>query len=204
MDNARLDVGQGFRSWYEYGKFAAERLVREDRDLPSRIVRFGPVLGVTDQGPPSMEEGVLAVVPSLLRGYPAHLRHHGRFRCYVSEVHAAARVLARALTAPDEDGLCWTYYDDRRQTLAEVLVALCAPWGVVPRIVDLRFVGRASRLLAGPLGIPEALLAYAEPWVDVDDAVLAQMPEDVARCPDGYVEETGAALRAGQRLALTA
>lgn len=195
QDNTRLDVGQRFRTWYEFAKFVAEREVRGAESVPRRVVRFGPILGVGDDGAPSAEFGLTAAVPLLLRGYPVHLAGRGRFPCYVGEVTAAGRVAARA--ALDEGSpATWTWYDARRPTLASVLTAVCSAWGVVPRIVDLRAWGRASRLLAGPLGAPEPLLQYAEPWAEIDPAVLDELPSDLPACPAAYLEATGAALRA--------
>lgn len=194
QDNTRLDVGQRFRTWYEFAKFVAEREVRDADGVPRRIVRFGPILGVGADGAPSAEFGLTAAVPLLLRGYPVHLADHGRFPCWVGEVGAAGSVAARAALDADSPGT-WTWFDARRPTLASVLTAVCSAWGVVPRIVDLRAWGRASRLLARPLGAPEALLHYAQPWVDVDPAVLDELPSDLPGCPPGYLEATGAALR---------
>lgn len=197
VSNRELDVGQSFRNWYECAKFLAERAVREEREAPWRVVRLGPVLGVGVSGAPSAAEGILAVLPPLLRGYPVHLADHGEWPCYPCEVGAAAEVVVRAATDPDDAGEAWTYWDERDQTLAQALVALCAGWGVMPRIVSLRPLRVAALALARPLGVPESLLGYDEPWVELDAGARDDLPDDLPACPGGYLEETGAALRAG-------
>lgn len=189
-----LDVGQQFRSWYDYAKFSSERIVRESAEVPYRVLRLGPVLGVGPAGAPSTEAGILAAVPPLLRGYPVPLAERGRFPCYVSDVETAAWVAARALDDPG-DATVWTYFDPRRQTLAAVLTGLCSAWGVVPRIVGGRRVRRLGRWVAPALGVPDPLLAYAEPWVELDDAVLRELPAELPEPPQGYVERTGEAVR---------
>lgn len=188
-----LELGQSFRSWYEYGKFLAEREVRASA-LPWRAVRVGGVLGAGEDVLPSPSHGMFAVLPALLRGYPLHLADHGRFPCYPTDVAAAGEVLARA--ALDEGaGDVWTYFDHANPSLAEVLTRLCSPWGVVPKIVDQPMVGRVSRLLAGRLGTPRETLEYTEPWPEIPVEMLNLLPDDLPRCPRGYIEATGTALR---------
>lgn len=195
VGNRELDVGQGFRNWYEFAKHVAERAVRDDDSVPRRVVRFGPVLGVSAGAAPGARDGILAALPHLLRGYPVHLRHGGAFPCYAGEVGVAAEVVARAAAEPG-DGGTWTWFDDRMPTLAEVLTELCAPWRVVPRIVDVPALGRATSAFARRTGAPPELVAYAEPWFALDPAVLDALPPGLPACPDGYVQATGAALAA--------
>ena len=184
-----LELGQSFRSWYEYGKFLAEREVRAS-SLPWRAVRVGGVVGANADVVPSLAHGIMAVVPALLRGYPLHLKDHGRFPCYPVDVMVAGEVLARA--ALDEGaGDVWTYFDHDNPSLAEVLTRLCSPWGVVPRIVDLPVVNALSRLLAERLGTPRETLEYTEPWPEIPVEVLNLLPADLPRCPRGYIEATG-------------
>jgi nucleoside-diphosphate-sugar epimerase len=190
-----LELGQGFRSWYDYGKFLAERAVREDWAFPRRVVRLGPVLGVGARGAPSAEHGLAAIVPFLLRGYPISIADRGAFPSYVSEAATAGAVVAAAvLDDPGPD--VWTFFDHRHYSVAQVLAALCSPWGVMPRLVDVPGLGLLTRLAAKPFGVPAALLAYAEPWVAIAPDVLSALPPGLPRCPDGYIEATGAALRA--------
>jgi nucleoside-diphosphate-sugar epimerase len=193
-----LELGQSFRSWYEYGKFLAEREVRANERIPWRTVRVGPVIGAGEDVQPSPSHGIMAVVPLLLRGYPMHLKDHGRFPCYPTDVKVAGEVLARA-ALDDGSGQVWTYFDDANPSLAEVLIRLCSPWGVVPRIVDLPILNPVSRLLAERLGTPRETLEYVEPWADIPAEVLNLLPADLPRCPPGYVEATGRALMHSNR-----
>ena len=140
----------------------------------------------------SPAHGIMAVVPLLLRGYPMHLKDHGRFPCYPTDVKVAGEVLARA-ALDDGAGEVWTYFDDANPSLAEVLIRLCSPWGVVPRIVDLPILNPISRLLAERLGTPRETLEYIEPWPDIPVEVLNLLPADLPRCPPGYIEATGKA-----------
>jgi nucleoside-diphosphate-sugar epimerase len=188
-----LELGQSFRSWYEYGKFLAEREVRANDRIPWRALRVGPVIGAGEDVLPSPSHGIMAVVPLLLRGYPMHLKDHGRFPCYPTDVGVAGEVLARA-ALDDGSGEVWTYFDDANPSLAEVLIRLCSPWGVVPRIVDLPILNPVGRLLAERLGTPRETLEYVEPWPDIPVEVLNLLPPDLPRCPPGYVEATGKAL----------
>src|ERR1044072_1787651 len=50
VTSRELYTGQRFRNWYEYGKYCAERHVRDASDLPIGSVRFGPVLGPDPRG----------------------------------------------------------------------------------------------------------------------------------------------------------
>jgi nucleoside-diphosphate-sugar epimerase len=189
-----LELGQSFRNWYEYGKYLAEREVRAAGSLPWRCVRVGGVLGPGRDVPPSTHHGMLAVVPFLVRGYPIHLAGHGRFPCYVCDAETAGAVIARAATE-DGHGDVWTWFDDTLPALADVLVALCSAWAAVPRIVDLPLLAPLGRLAAGRLGMPSELLEYIDPWTEIAPEVLAALPPDLPRCPDGYVQATGEALR---------
>jgi nucleoside-diphosphate-sugar epimerase len=193
-----LELGQSFRSWYEYGKFLAEREVRANDRIPWRALRVGPVIGAGEDVLPSPAHGIMAVVPLLLRGYPMHLKDHGRFPCYPTDVKVAGEVLARA-ALDDGSGEVWTYFDDANPSLAEVLMRLCSPWGVVPRIVDLPLLNPIGRLLAERLGTPRETLEYTEPWPDIPVEVLNLLPPDLPRCPPGYIEATGKALMQSNR-----
>ena len=145
-----LELGQSFRSWYEYGKFLAEREVRAS-SLPWRAVRVGGSSAPTGTCAPSLKHGIMAVSRLLLRGYPMHLENHGRFPCYPIDVMVAGEVLARA-ALDDGCGDVWTYFDHENPSLAEVLTRLCSPWGVVPRIVDLPGGQRALAPAGGAAG----------------------------------------------------
>lgn len=195
MGNDDLDVGQTFRSWYDHAKFVAERTVRDDRSVPWRVLRLGPVLGIGAAGSPSAHAGILSALPPLLRGYPVHIAERGKFPCYPTDAKAAAEVVRRALLEPG-DGDAWTWYDPRSPTLGEVLVGLCAAWGVLPRVVTSRPWGAASQLLARSFGAPDVLISYAEPWVELRADVLDAIPGELPACEPGYVEATGQALRA--------
>ena len=194
VGNRELYVGQRFRNWYEYGKYHAEALVRE-ASFPATIVRFGPLLGPDPSGAPlNGRQGLLAAVPYLLQGYPVHLTHGGEFPCYAGDVSGAAEVVARAVLEPCT-GATWSWYDPGLPTVAEVFHLLCRPWGVVPKIVDFRLVGRAQRLIASRIGLPKALLEYAEPLFDLDPAVLESIPGGPPPCRPGYLSDIGEALR---------
>lgn len=189
-----LELGQAFRNWYEYGKYRAEAEVRGFDRVPWRAVRVGPVLGPGRDVPPSSADGILAIVPFLLRGYPIHLADHGRFPCYPCDAATAGRVLVRAALEPGPSEV-WTWFDETEPTLAEVLTALCGAWGVVPRIVDLSVLAPLGRAAIERLGAPRELLDYVDPWVDIATQVLKMLPADLPRCPPGYVAATGEALR---------
>jgi nucleoside-diphosphate-sugar epimerase len=194
VGNRELYVGQRFRNWYEYGKYAAEALVRGS-PIPSTILRFGPLLGPDPAGRPlGARDGLLAAVPFLVQGYPVHLERGGGFPCYTGDVTGAAAVVVRAVERA-ATGSTWTWFDPELPSLASVLHALCRPWGRVPRIVDARLIGVLQRLVAGRVGVPPALLDYTEPWFDVDPAVLAQIPDGPPSCRPGYLDATGQALR---------
>jgi nucleoside-diphosphate-sugar epimerase len=188
-----LELGQSFRSWYEYGKFLAEREVRANERIPWRAVRVGPVIGAGEDVLPSPSHGIMAVVPLLLRGYPMHLKHHGRFPCYPCDVTTLGEVLVRA-ALDDGSGDVWTWFDDANPSLLEVLMRLCSPWGAVPRIVDMPFLKPVSGLLAERLGTPRETLEYVDPWPDIPVEVLGLLPADLPKCPPGYIEATGRAL----------
>jgi nucleoside-diphosphate-sugar epimerase len=194
VGNRELQLGQPFRNWYEYAKHVSEVEVRGCHALPRRIVRLGDVLGVAEHMPPSPRHGLLAPLPYLLRGYPAHLHAGGAFPIYVGDVDVAAATLAAALV-DDGGGLTWTWFDPALPSLAEVLTALCSPWGVVPRLLDLPALQRVERLVAPRLGLPSPVLEYAKPWVDIDPSVLDQLPAGLPPHAPGYVELTAAALR---------
>jgi nucleoside-diphosphate-sugar epimerase len=194
VGNRELYVGQRFRNWYEYGKYAAEALVRASA-TPSTILRFGPLLGPDPSGAGlDTRHGLLAAVPILAQGYPVHLAKGGDFPCYTGDVDAAARLVARAVALPAA-GSTWTWFDPQLPSLAFVLHALCRPLGVVPRIVDAPLVGWLQRVAAGRIGVPPALLDYTAPWFDLDHAVLDELPGGLPDCRQGYLQATGRALR---------
>lgn len=194
VGDRELELGQSFRNWYEYAKHVSEIEVRSRDTLPRRIVRLGPVIGRSHTGGPSPTKGLLAPLPYLLRGYPAHLDQGGRFPVYVSDITTAAAVLSAALT-DDARGLTWTWFDAALPTLADVFTALCRPWHMVPRIVDVPALQRVERCVAARLGLPPAVLDYGLPWVDIDPRVLDRLPPGLPSHPLGYIEATAAALK---------
>ena len=194
VGNDDLDLGQTFRSWYDYAKFVAERTVRDERSVPWRVLRVGPVLGVGAGGAPSAYGGILAALPPLLRGYPIHLADGGEFPCYPTDAAACAEIVRRALFEPG-DGHGWTWFDPRSPTLGQLFVGLCSAWNTVPRIVEARAWGALSQLLAGRVRAPDVLLSYAEPWVELAPDVLDAIPGELPECEPGYLEATGRALR---------
>lgn len=194
VGNRELDVGQSFRGWYEYGKFVAEAAVRAERELPWRVVRFGPVLGARGPVAPTTRHGLCAAVPFLVRGYPVHLTDHGDFPCYAGDSVAAAEVVCRALETPGEHDT-WTWFDASMPTLGHALTALCSAWHVIPRIVASPLVGRVTGVLGSTLGVPAALREYASPWVNIDWGVLEALPGGPPQCPPDYLEATSTALR---------
>jgi nucleoside-diphosphate-sugar epimerase len=193
VGNADLDVGQRFRNWYEYGKFLAEREARARETVQVRVVRLGGILGADETFARTATSGLAAALPSLLRGYPIHLRDGGWFPVQVGDAVSAGEVLARAATDRGE-ARTWTWFDPRMPTLAEVLIGLCAAWRTMPKLVSLPPVRAVTALLGVRLGMPRGLLAYTEPWADIDPAVLDELPADLPACPDGYIEAAGEAL----------
>lgn len=194
LGNRELYVGQRFRNWYEYGKYCAERHVR-DSGLPANIVRCGPLLGGDPRGGPvDVRGGLPAVFPHLLAGYPVHLRGRGEFPSYVADVETAARIVARALDSEDH-GLTWSWFDPAMPTLADVFREVCRPWGVVPKIVDMPRLGRLTRLVSERFGLAAELADYAEPWFDVPRSVLDEIPGAPPHGDPDYLAATGRALR---------
>jgi nucleoside-diphosphate-sugar epimerase len=189
VGNRELDVGQRFRNWYEYAKYASERLVRDWHALPRRVLRFGPVLGASGPLRPAPDDGLLAVVPPLLAGYPVHLERRGAFPIYAGDVGGCAEVAVRALTA-DSGGLTWTWFDPALPSLAEVLTRLCRTRGAEPRIVDMPLARPLQNRLGPRLGLPRAVVEYARPWVEVDPGVLDAIPGGAPGCPPGYIERS--------------
>ena len=199
VGNRELDVGQGFRSWYEYGKFVAEKTLRDEGgSVPWRAVRVGPVLGTSSPVPVGADDGMPALLPSLLRGYPLHLDGGGDFASYAGEVGPVADVLVAAATT-DGGGSTWTWYDPERPSMAETLTRLCAPWGVVPRIVDVPPLRTAARAVSKRLGIPRSIVSYGDRWVEIDPGVLGELPIPPPECAPDYVEATGVAIRDRRR-----
>lgn len=194
VGNADLDVGQRFRNWYEFGKFAAERAVRAAGDLPVCVLRLGPVLGADGPVLPRCGHGVLSALPHVLSGRTLPIARLGRFPSYAGDASAAA-VVVRRLLERAEVGHTWTWFDPECPTLAQVLAALCAPWGVVPRIVDVPMLGQLARLAAPAFGIPRQVCDYLAPWVSLDPGILSDLPFAPPSCPNRYLERTGQALR---------
>lgn len=194
VGNRELYVGQRFRNWYEYGKYYAETLVRAATDVPSITLRFGPLLGRGSLRPGlDARAGLLAAVPSLLRGYPVHLERRGEFPSYAGEVTVAAQLVARAVGTP-ATGQTWSWFDPDEPSVADVFTGICRPWHRLPRIVEAGALRRTQRWFAPRVGLPRALIDYAEPWFDVDREVLRQLPGGAPACPPGYLEATGEAL----------
>ncbi|QFZ20675.1 NAD-dependent epimerase/dehydratase family protein [Saccharothrix syringae] len=194
VSNRELYVGQTFRNWYEYGKYCAERHVRDATDLPVGVVRFGPVLGPDPRGGvPDTRTGLQAAIPHVLAGYPVHLVRRGEFPSWASDVMSAGEVVRRALTAPIGRAT-WTWFDPAMPSTADVLTEVCRPWGVVPRIVEARLFDRLSRLVGARLGLAPELLDYAEPWLDLDPAVLDDIPRPWPRPEPDYLGAMGRAL----------
>ncbi|MFD5574084.1 SDR family oxidoreductase [Streptomyces cadmiisoli] len=204
ITNRELYTGQRFRNWYEYGKYCAERLVRDALELPVGVVRFGPVLGPDPRGGrPDTRHGLPVAFPHLLAGYPVHLARRGDFPCWVTDASSAAEIVVKALTTPIGRAT-WTWFDPALPTLAEVFAEVCRPWGVVPRIVEARPLGRFTRLLGERVGTPRELAEYTEPWFDLDVDVLDEIPEPWPVPAPDYLGATGRALRDGaERKALT-
>ncbi|MGH3937709.1 MAG: SDR family oxidoreductase [Pseudonocardiaceae bacterium] len=194
LSNRELYVGQRFRNWYEYGKYCAERLVR-DSDLPVNVIRCGPLLGVDPRGGPfDVSAGLPAAFGHLLAGYPVHLRDRGKFPCYVADVATTAEIVVRALETP-EQGVTWSWFDPEMPTLADVFREVCRPWGMVPKIVEAPVLGRLTRLLSTRLGVVPELADYAEPWFDLPRSVLDAIPGELPRRDPDYLAATGRALR---------
>ncbi|ONK10131.1 SDR family oxidoreductase [Streptomyces sp. MP131-18] len=195
VTNRELYTGQRFRNWYEYGKYCAERHVRDSQqDLPIGIVRFGPVLGPDPRGGrPDTEHGLPKVFPHLLAGYPVHLASRGDFPCWVTDVTSAADLVWKALSAPIGRST-WTWFDPARPTLGEVFTEVCRPWGVVPKIVEARPLGRFTRFIGERVGTPRELADYAEPWFDLDPGVLDDIPGPWPVPEADYLAATGRAL----------
>ncbi|MGW7003961.1 SDR family oxidoreductase [Streptomyces sp. NPDC054933] len=194
VTNRELYTGQSFRNWYEYGKYCAERHVRDAADLPVGAVRFGPVLGPDPRGgPPDTRYGLPMVFPHLLAGYPVHLADRGDFPCWITDVSSAAEIVVKALSAPIGQAT-WSWFDPAMPTLGEVFAEVCRPWGVVPKVLDAKPLGRFTRLLGERIGTPRELAEYAEPWFDLDPAVLKEIPQPWPVPAPDYLGATGQAL----------
>ncbi|MEU1803581.1 SDR family oxidoreductase [Streptomyces sp. NPDC019937] len=198
ITNRELYTGQRFRNWYEYGKYCAERLVRDTApELPVGVVRFGPVLGPDPRGGrPDTRQGLPMVFPHLLAGYPVHLARRGEFPCWITDATSAAQIVLKALTQPIGRST-WTWFDPATPTLGEVFTEVCRPWGVVPKIVEAGPLGRLTRLIGERVGTPRELTEYTEPWFDLDVDVLKEIPEPWPVPDPDYLGATGEALRGG-------
>ncbi len=200
VGNRELFVGQRFRNWYEYGKYCSERRVRDARDLPINVVRLGPVLGPHPAGLPlDTTHGILAALPYLLAGGPAHLDRRGDYPCYASDVESAARVIVDAIETPST-GRTWSWYDPELPTLAQVYTDLCAAWGRVPVLVDAPALRPALRLFSRRVGVATELLDYSRPWFELAPDVLSDLPGERPASGGDYVLATGAYLRERGRL----
>jgi nucleoside-diphosphate-sugar epimerase len=194
ITNRELYTGQQFRNWYEYGKYCAERQVRDAADLPVSVLRLGPVLGPDPRGgQPDTGSGLPSVFPHLLAGYPVHLERRGDFPCWVTDARSAAAVVLKALRAPAGRAV-WTWFDPAMPTLARVFGEVCRPWGVVPRILDAGLLGRLTRLAGDRAGVPPEVLAYARPWFDLDPNILTDIPAPWPETDPDYLAATGRAL----------
>ena len=98
-----LELGQSFRSLVRVRQVPGRARGAGRTTLPWRAVRVGR-RGRRERRTcrRARKHGIMAVVPPLLRGYPMHLKDHGRFPCYPTDVMAAGEVLARAAL---DDGL---------------------------------------------------------------------------------------------------
>lgn len=129
VTNRELYTGQRFRNWYEYGKYCAERLVRDTPDLPVGVVRFGPVLGPDPRGGrPDTRHGLPMAFPHLLAGYPVHLARRGDFPCWITDVSSAAEIVLTALDTPIGRAT-WTWFDPALPTLGEVFTEVSPALG---------------------------------------------------------------------------
>lgn len=197
VGNTDLDVGQTFRSWYEVGKFTAEGIIQDATDLPTRIVRLGPVLGGGSPVQPTAPDGILGALRYLLQSRPVPLRDRGDFPCYAGDSTVAASVI-RAALSNDDTSDTWTWFDPMLPTLNQVLTALCSPWGIVPRIVDLPGGRVAAKILGPAFGFPRTLADYADYWVRIRPEVLDELPFAAPHCPPGYLRATTEPLRSGR------
>lgn len=186
VGNSVLAVGQSFRNWYEYAKYRAEALARQERRVPVSIVRFGALLGTAPQHLVPLTGGPLQALPHLLQGMPLLLEKGGRYPVYAGDVAAAAGVIAELVYAADPPPVC-TYYDAELPTLAQLLHELCQPWGCVPRLVEGSRGRWLQGLVAGRLGLSAATLAYNGPLAELDPADLADLPDPRPPERPGYV-----------------
>jgi nucleoside-diphosphate-sugar epimerase len=203
VGNRVLAVGQSFRNWYEYAKYRAEALAREERRVRVSIVRFGALLGPAPEHLVPLRGGPLQAVPYLLQGMPLLLEKGGRYPVYAGDVAAAAGVIAALVYADDPPRVC-TYYDPRLPTLAQILEELCQPWGCVPRLVESSRGRWLQRLVGGRLGLSAATLAYDGPLAELNPADLDELPEPLPPERPGYIAGMAGQLRESRRPLLTA
>lgn len=165
VDSNFLFGDQSFRNWYEVGKHLGEAEARAGQDdLDIRILRFGPLIGRTDQA----AGGIEAAVPFLCQGWPVHLENRGDFPSYAGSLSDAAEVIASALDHDDFPTVS-TWTDPAQPSLRVVLEGLCARRGVTPKIMDIPVLGRLTRLVRTErLGLPAELLAYQRPLPTLD------------------------------------
>ncbi|ALG08574.1 NAD-dependent epimerase/dehydratase family protein [Kibdelosporangium phytohabitans] len=201
VTNRELYTGQKFRNWYEYGKYCAERHVRDTPDLPVGIVRFGPILGPDPRGGRlDTTHSLPAVFPHLLAGYPVHLAGRGDFPSWVTDVYSAAEIVHKALRNPIGRDT-WSWFDPAKPTLREVFEEVCRPWGTVPKILEAKPLGRLVKLFGERMGTPAELAEYTDPWFDLDPAILDDIPRPWPIPEPGYLAATGQSLlgaRAGR------
>lgn len=198
VSNRELYTGQRFRNWYEYGKYCAERLVRDAEDLPIGAVRFGPVVGTDPFGRKTdTNYGLPAVIPHLLAGYPVPAHAGGEFPCWITDVSSAAEVVVKALTTPIGRRV-WTWFDPAMPSLREVFTEVCRPWGVAPKVIEGNsLVRRFTGLISDRIGMPREVVAYLEPWFDLDPEVLREIPQPWPSPAPDYLADTGRALLGG-------
>jgi nucleoside-diphosphate-sugar epimerase len=199
VGNRTLSVGQTFRNWYEYAKYRAEAIARDERRFPVAVVRFGALLGPAPADVIPLIGGPVQAVPYLLQGLPLLLENGGRYPLYAGDVAAAAAVVAELAYASDPPAVC-TYFDPELPTLAELLYELCRPWNCMPRLLEAGKSTRwLQRIVAGRVGLTESTLAYDSPLPYLDPAELRALPTPVPEERPGYVAAMARLLHASSR-----
>ncbi|WP_162272723.1 NAD-dependent epimerase/dehydratase family protein [Nocardia lijiangensis] len=193
----QLYVGQRFRNWYEYGKYVAEHRVRHS-NTQHNIVRFGPLLGLGyDRTVPSTSDGLPAIFPLVLAGYPLPLTDGGRYPCYVGDVLGAAELVAD-MVEWTAHGRTITWFDPENPSLLEILSRVCLPFGKYPRVLkaDVKRAEWLLRMAMRRTGTDPNLADYAHPWIEVSCGADLENA-GAARCRKDYIQAMSAAM-AGQ------